>query len=236
LQHARATLQALVNPLGDDQAPSSLLQSPGDHLLEQAESSDERRNGEVHAHVTCDGCGAGPPVYGRVMKCTDCDDFDFCSRCYQERDRLGHPRDHIFQPRSPPRAIDQGPLSLMSGGRGPMAGILLRLLEAELLYTALRHSEDPADAQETQEDKEMRSAEVLSTLTRIKYAPPSDREDSREPACEECALCLDEYSVGEEVLKLPCRHLFHEGCLGPWFTKSLTCPMCKQEVSVTSSV
>jgi hypothetical protein len=37
------------------------------------------------------------------------------------------------------------------------------------------------------------------------------------------------------VLKLHCRHLFHEGCLGPWLTKSLTCPMCKAEVHPISA-
>merc|ERR1719326_1470613 len=110
-----------------------------------------------------------------------------------------------------------------------MAGILLRLLEAELLHEALRQSDPEETAQETQEEKELRSAEVLSTLTRIRYGHDKDGLDAA--SCEECALCLEEYTRGEEVLKLPCRHLFHEGCLGPWFTKSLTCPICKQEVS-----
>jgi hypothetical protein len=115
-----------------------------------------------------------------------------------------------------------------------MASILLRLLESELLYEALRQSSDPeGPVEETQEEKEMRSAEVLSTLDRIRYAAASEKcnKENLHASSEECALCLEEYSPGEEVLKLPCRHIFHEGCLGPWFTKSLTCPMCKFEVA-----
>lgn len=207
----------------------------------EAADTDENEDVEFHAHVTCDGCGMGPPLYGEVMKCTECADFDFCARCYRDRDRLGHPRSHRFVPRS--SSVHRGSVPSMSGaghlgpllshGRGQMAGVLLHLLEAEMLYEALRQSA-AADGieEETPEDKELRSAEVLSTLPRIGWHPPSEKdEDGHAHNCEECALCLEEYVRGEEVLKLPCRHLFHEGCLGPWFTRSLTCPLCKQEVA-----
>lgn len=232
LQLATATLQAVVSPLSQQEPfARSLLQTAADRDTEQREVSEEADDAEVHPHVTCDGCGAGPPLVGQVMKCLDCDDFDFCFSCYQERDQHGHPRDHRFRRRTV-GTLDHAVLPSMQGSHGPMAGILLRLLEAELLYAALQTGDDE-DPPETQEDKEMRSAEVLSTLERILYVPPAERQEKdglQAPACEECALCLDEYSPGEQVLRLPCRHLFHEGCLGPWFTKSLTCPMCKQEL------
>lgn len=204
------------------QAAALRRTEPG--TLASTDDVEDMDQGEVHPHVTCDGCGAGPPIFGQVMKCNDCDDFDFCYHCYQERDRIGHPRDHRFVPRSAAVA-EHGAMPMMAAGHGPMAGILLRLLEAELLYEALRQSSEPDGVvEETQEEKEMRSAEVLSTMERIRYAASADHPD------EECSLCLEEYTLGEELLKLPCRHLFHEGCLGPWFTRSLTCPLCKQEV------
>jgi len=163
----------------------------------------------------------------------------------EDRERLGHPRGHRFVPRM--SSMPAGPGMAMSGagalgpmlaqGRGRMAGVLLRLLETEMLHEALRQSTEGDGAQEeTPEDKEPRSAEVLSMLPRINWYHPSEKEGRPTHNCEECALCLEEYVKGEEVLKLPCRHLFHEGCLGPWFTKSLTCPLCKQEVTPTTTV
>jgi len=39
----------------------------------------------LHLGVSCDGCGAPPPLVGRVMKCKDCPDFDLCEECFPER-------------------------------------------------------------------------------------------------------------------------------------------------------
>ncbi|KAF9349001.1 E3 ubiquitin-protein ligase rnf13 [Mortierella sp. AD094] len=47
---------------------------------------------------------------------------------------------------------------------------------------------------------------------------------------ETCAVCLDEFSDGEEIRTLPCRHEFHCECIDPWLTrKSSTCPLCKYD-------
>ncbi|KAI1313875.1 hypothetical protein EDD11_002446 [Mortierella claussenii] len=45
---------------------------------------------------------------------------------------------------------------------------------------------------------------------------------------ETCAVCLDEFTEGEEIRMLPCRHEFHCECIDPWLVrKSSTCPLCK---------
>lgn len=45
-----------------------------------------------------------------------------------------------------------------------------------------------------------------------------------------CAVCMTEMVNGEWVQVLPCGHLFHQGCVGPWLRKSTTCPMCRKEI------
>ncbi|KAJ1883062.1 hypothetical protein H4R99_001125 [Coemansia sp. RSA 1722] len=48
---------------------------------------------------------------------------------------------------------------------------------------------------------------------------------------ENCAVCLEEFSVGEKVRQLPCRHYFHVLCIDPWLGKrSATCPLCNYDV------
>lgn len=43
----------------------------------------------------------------------------------------------------------------------------------------------------------------------------------------ECAICLDEYQVGDEQLTLSCFHRFHSACAKSWLSKSMKCPICK---------
>lgn len=45
-----------------------------------------------------------------------------------------------------------------------------------------------------------------------------------------CPVCQEEYAVGEAVLRLPCRHIFHETCVASWLGKQNTCPLCRFEL------
>lgn len=41
-----------------------------------------------------------------------------------------------------------------------------------------------------------------------------------------CSICLGEYEEGEELVKLPCNHIYHEECITSWTSNHLKCPLC----------
>ncbi len=46
-----------------------------------------------------------------------------------------------------------------------------------------------------------------------------------------CAICVDEFSEGDEQRVLPCNHSFHLQCIDEWLINhSDLCPLCKMQV------
>ncbi|KAK7281796.1 hypothetical protein RIF29_10076 [Crotalaria pallida] len=45
-----------------------------------------------------------------------------------------------------------------------------------------------------------------------------------------CAVCKDDFSVGEQVKQLPCLHRYHGDCITPWLQIRNTCPVCRYEM------
>lgn len=48
----------------------------------------------------------------------------------------------------------------------------------------------------------------------------------------ECAVCLDEFKVGDNLVNLPCAHTFHSNCLLPWLHTNTNahCPCCRTSI------
>jgi hypothetical protein len=55
-------------------------------------------------------------------------------------------------------------------------------------------------------------------------------EEGKESEAMMCSICLAELLVGSQATRLPCSHLYHEGCIMKWLGRSNTCPMCRQTV------
>eukprot|EP01025_Chloroclados_australasicus_P016756 TRINITY_DN1852_c0_g1_i1.p1 TRINITY_DN1852_c0_g1~~TRINITY_DN1852_c0_g1_i1.p1 ORF type:complete len:667 (-),score=110.40 TRINITY_DN1852_c0_g1_i1:727-2727(-) len=46
---------------------------------------------------------------------------------------------------------------------------------------------------------------------------------------ERCAICLEDFQVGETLRKMPCAHCFHKGCLDKWLEQKAVCPNCGKD-------
>ncbi|CAN1156228.1 Probable E3 ubiquitin-protein ligase RHY1A [Linum perenne] len=51
----------------------------------------------------------------------------------------------------------------------------------------------------------------------------------------DCSICLESFIEGEELIRLPCEHRFHSGCLDPWVRACGDCPYCRRDIVVSSS-
>lgn len=46
-----------------------------------------------------------------------------------------------------------------------------------------------------------------------------------------CAICTEDFQVGEDVRLLPCDHRYHPACIDPWLINvSGTCPLCRLDL------
>ena len=48
---------------------------------------------------------------------------------------------------------------------------------------------------------------------------------------ENCTICLDKFAVGQQIYRVYCSHVFHEGCMTAWFQRGPgTCPICRTPI------
>ncbi|XP_062184468.1 probable E3 ubiquitin-protein ligase RHG1A [Phragmites australis] len=62
-------------------------------------------------------------------------------------------------------------------------------------------------------------------LKRSLYMPTAS--GSHEDCDKKCSICQEEYSVGEVVGKMACKHYYHISCIKHWLRQKNWCPICK---------
>ncbi|GAB4844981.1 hypothetical protein Ancab_038374 [Ancistrocladus abbreviatus] len=69
-------------------------------------------------------------------------------------------------------------------------------------------------------------ASVIETFPTFLYADVKVHRTGK--AALECAICLNEFEDPETLRLLPrCNHVFHPGCIDPWLSSRVTCPVCR---------
>jgi len=66
---------------------------------------EKQNESNVHTYITCDGCNK-TPIVGNRYKCTQCNDFDYCSDCYKNKNNIHNP-EHKFDVIEKPRTTNK---------------------------------------------------------------------------------------------------------------------------------
>ncbi|NWU33669.1 RNF43 ligase, partial [Hylia prasina] len=83
----------------------------------------------------------------------------------------------------------------------------------------------------TQDSVEQQTLQAIGQLATRRYQPRArlaPRWDSAS-SCNSapvCAICLEEFSEGQELRIISCSHEFHRECVDPWLQQHHTCPLC----------
>lgn len=49
---------------------------------------------------------------------------------------------------------------------------------------------------------------------------------------KDCSICLDDFKINKKIVRLPCKHVFHEKCLFDTIKYNNSCPMCRTHIQV----
>lgn len=74
------------------------------------------------------------------------------------------------------------------------------------------------------------SKEILESLPRVSVTPSSEGTDTPEQEEHTCVVCLEQMTVDQKIIMLPCFHRFHETCISTWLRNSKQCPIDKLNV------
>ncbi|VAI34822.1 unnamed protein product [Triticum turgidum subsp. durum] len=47
---------------------------------------------------------------------------------------------------------------------------------------------------------------------------------------DECVICKSNYKSLQKLIRLPCSHCYHAGCITRWLKINKACPVCNEEV------
>ena len=88
--------------------------------------------------------------------------------------------------------------------------------------------EEEANAPQQPVRRRLTNNQVRAKFPTFHYHPENHVD---QPLDDECAICLDDFTEGTRLRKLPCGHVFHSTCVARWLIeRSAVCPLCKMDL------
>lgn len=109
--------------------------------------------------------------------------------------------------------------------------ILLTVLSTVIMIILIFVVRTKCHWNRTQDSLQQQTLQAISQLATRKYQWQCRQAAFRDSAssCSSapiCAICLEEFSEGQELRIISCSHEFHRECVDPWLQQHHTCPLC----------
>jgi hypothetical protein len=95
-----------------------------------------------------------------------------------------------------------------------------------LVVMAIIFSQDPEIEFQPPPVLEKREAATYQQIDALEVLHVSHKQIDETDEDESCAVCLMDFSGGDVIRRLPCKHLFHMSCIDRWLLKNKRCPLC----------
>jgi hypothetical protein len=96
----------------------------------------------------------------------------------------------------------------------------------------LSDSDDDTDSESssgTDSDDSDYDLQSLPASLAVVESLPEATLSEEETACG-CSVCKDDFTSGQRVDRLPCKHYFHGDCIRSWLAIRSTCPVCRYQL------
>ncbi|XP_068575758.1 E3 ubiquitin-protein ligase ZSWIM2 [Cebidichthys violaceus] len=160
-------------------------------------TASEREKPGRHLGVLCHSCRLCP-VTGKCFKCTVCSYFYLCEDCSKKGCHPQHPFASRTKRKEKWHLVSEDPKDEPRGATSQ----------------SVNDSVIPVAADPLPEN-------VLDCLPTVRVRSGSRLLD----VGQQCRICLLDFSLGQHVRTLPCRHKFHASCVDGILRKSNCCPL-----------
>ncbi|XP_062075960.1 E3 ubiquitin-protein ligase SDIR1-like [Humulus lupulus] len=92
-------------------------------------------------------------------------------------------------------------------------------------FRTIRITTTDNDNDSDSSDRNDNNNDITRVLKNMKYKKSKENEDE-----QVCAVCLEEFSNGEEVAITTCNHSYHNPCITKWLALRKSCPYCRKQL------